>query len=228
MVNSVGEWKAKKHGLDIWPDILRYAENSTPVKDIPNDDLERMKWYGIFYRKRDGKGTYMLRIRITGSELTAEQARTVALIAYEFGYGIIDITTRANLQVQGLDISKVPTALKRLETCRLTTRQTGHDSIRNVNGHPFSGFDPDELIDTRPLCHEITNLFVDNPEYSDLPRKFNISLNGREEHSVHYRTQDISFLAHQTKENQPAFQVLIGGMQGQKPHLAWHLPVLVS
>ena len=51
--------------------------------------------------------------------------------------------------------------------------------------HPFSGLLPDELIDTRQLCRDVTSLFVDSREYSDLPRKFNICLNGTAGHSVH-------------------------------------------
>jgi sulfite reductase beta subunit-like hemoprotein len=75
MANPVEAWKSEKHGFDVWPDVLRYAQARTPMHDIETPDLERMKWHGAFYRKRDGAGTYMLRIRLTGCELAAEQAR---------------------------------------------------------------------------------------------------------------------------------------------------------
>ena len=228
MANPAEVWKSKKHGFDVWPDLLRYAEARTPMQDIETPDLERMKWYGAFYRKRDGAGTYMLRIRLTGCELSSEQARAIAFVAYEFGYGIVDITTRANIQVQGLAIENVPAALKRLEATGLTARQTGHDNIRNVFCHPFSGVDPDELIDTRPLCAEITEIFVGSRVYSDLPRKFNIAVSGAAHHGSHYWSQDLSFLACRAPEGDVQFQVLIGGTQGQNPHLPWHLPVLVQ
>lgn len=227
MVNPVEVWKAEKHGLDVWPDIERYAEAGTPMGEIDAADLERMKWHGFFYRKRDTPGRYMNRIRITAGELTSEQAREVALIAYEYGHGIIDVTTRANLQVQGLEIGHLPKVADRLARVGLTAKQTGHDNIRNVFAHPFSGLLPDELFDTRGLCHAMTGLILDSRDYSDLPRKFNICLNGTEQHSAHFWTQDISFLAARTDGGEVAFQVLIGGTQGQNPHLAWHLPVLV-
>jgi precorrin-3B synthase len=225
MANPVEVWKSRKHGFDVWPDVLKYAAARTPMADIETPDLERMKWYGVYYRKRDGDGTYMLRIRLTGCELNSEQAKAIAYIAYEFGYGIVDVTTRANIQVQGLKIENVPAALDRLYAVGLTAKQTGHDNIRNVFGHPFSGVDPDELIDTRPVCREITNLFLDSRVYSDLPRKFNIAVNGREEHGAHYWSQDISYLACRV-QGEVLFQVLVGGTQGQNPQLAWHLPVL--
>lgn len=227
MPNPVEVWKAEKHGFDVWPDVLRYAGAKTPMARIETPDLERMKWYGAYYRKRDGDGTYMLRIRLTGCELTSEQAKAIAHIAYETGYGIVDVTTRANLQVQGLAIEDVPRAIERLEATGLTARQTGHDNVRNVFGHPLSGVDPDELIDVRGLCREVTGVFLGNRELADLPRKFNIALSGRSEHAAHYWSQDLSFLAYQTPEGEVLFQVLIGGTQGQNPRLAWHLPLLV-
>ena len=226
MVNPAEVWKGKKHSFDVWPDVLRHAGAGTPMAEIETPDLERMKWYGFFYRKRDTPGRYMNRIRITANELTADQAREIAALAYEHGHGIVDVTTRANLQVQGLGIEHVPEVAERLAAVGLTSKQTGHDNIRNVFAHPFSGVLPDELIDTRQLCRDVTALFVDSREYSDLPRKFNICLNGAAEHSVHFWTQDLSFLARRVGR-EVLFQVLVAGTQGQNPHLAWHLPVLV-
>lgn len=226
MPNPVEVWKSAKHGFDVWPEIERHAAEGTPLSDIDSADLERMKWHGFFYRKRDEPGRYMNRIRITAGELAAEQAREIAYLAYEYGHGIIDVTTRANIQVQGLEIQHLPAVTKRLEKVGLSSRQTGHDNIRNVFAHPFSGLLPEELIDTRELCHAVTALFLDSREYSDLPRKLNICLNGGEQHSAHFWTQDLSFLATRV-EGEVLFHVLVGGTQGQNPHLAWHLPVLV-
>jgi len=227
MANPVEIWKAEKHGFDVWPDIEQHAAAETLMKAIDSTDLERMKWYGFFYRKRDEPGRYMNRIRITAGELSAEQAKEIARLAYEFGHGIVDVTTRANLQVQGLDIAHLPQVHERLGAVGLSSKQTGHDNIRNVFAHPFSGLLPDELIDTRTLCHEITDLFLDSREYSDLPRKMNICLNGTSQHSAHFWTQDISFLATHAADGTVAFHVLLGGTQGQNPHLAWKLPALV-
>eukprot|EP00913_Durusdinium_trenchii_P010914 g10243.t1 len=237
MANPIEVWKSDKHGFDVWPDVERYAAAGTPMKEIDTPDLERMKWHGFFYRKRDTPGRYMCRVRITAGELSSQAAREVAHLAYEYGHGIVDITTRANLQVQGLEIDHLPKVVTRLQKVGLSGKQSGHDNIRNVFAHPFSGLTPDELIDTRGLCHDITKVFIDSREYADLPRKMNICLNGTDRHSAHFWTQDISFLAVRrpfntsggSSESDPvAFQMLIGGTQGQHPRLAWHLPVLVE
>ena len=93
MANPAEVWKAQKHGFDVWPEVVQHAAAGTPMKDIPTPDLERMKWYGFFYRRRDEPGRYMNRIRITAGELSSVQAREVAAIAYEYGHGIVDVTT---------------------------------------------------------------------------------------------------------------------------------------
>lgn len=227
-MNAIEEWKSEKHSFDVWPDVLNYADRNMPTKEIPPHDLERMKWYGVLCRKHDGRGSYMLRIRIPGCELTAAQAREIANIAYEYGYSIIDITTRSNIQIQGLRINKIPRALERLNRAALSTMQTGHDNVRNVNCHPLSGIDPEELIDVRSLSYALTDLFLENREFADLPRKFNISISGQAQHSLHYWTQDISYLAYRNSDGTSTFQVLIGGTQGQGLRLGRHLPVFVD
>ena len=226
MSNPVEIWKSEKHPFEVWPDVERHAAAQTSMKEIDTPDLERMKWHGFFYRKRDAPGRYMTRIRVTAGELSAEQAREIGHIAYEYGHGIVDITTRANLQVQGLTIEHLPKVAARLTKVGLTSKQTGHDNIRNVFAHPFSGLMPGELIDTRQLSHDVTELFLDSRTYSDLPRKMNICLNGTDSHSSHFWTQDISFLATEV-EGEVLFQVLLAGTQGQNPRLASPLPILV-
>ncbi|MGH7129312.1 MAG: nitrite/sulfite reductase, partial [Planctomycetaceae bacterium] len=115
-----------------------------------------------------------------------------------------------------------------MDAVGISAKQTGHDNVRNVFCHPFAGVDPDELIDARPLCRDITALFLDSRAYSDLPRKFNVAVSGRGEHGLHYWSQDVSYLATRDETGAVMFHVLIGGTQGQNPHLGWHLPVLVA
>ncbi len=224
--NAFEVWKAAKHGFDVWPDLLRWAEEAAPHSAIAEEDLQRMKWYGLFWRKHD-RDHYMIRIRVPGCEMTADQGRAVAFVAYEAGYGIVDVTTRGNLQVQGLPISKIPAVIAALERTGLTSKQTGLDNVRNVTSHPLSGVDPDEILDTRELARQVTALFVGNRDLSNLPRKFNIGLSGRPDSAPADWTQDISWLA-AGRGDAVGFRVLVGGTQGQNPHLGWHLPVFVA
>ena len=140
----------------------------------------------------------------TACEMTAAQARALAFAAYEAGHEIIDITTRGNIQIQGLTIERIPKVIAALERTGLTTRQTGLDNIRNVTSHPLAGLVPAELIDTREAARAVTALFVGDRELADLPRKFNISFNGRADNAPPDWTQDISLLAARLPEAQLA------------------------
>ena len=117
MSNPVEVWKSEKHPFDVWSDVERHAASVTPMSEIETPDLERMKWHGFFYRKRDTPGRYMTRIRVTAGELRAEQAREIALIAYEYGHGIVDITTRANLQVQRVEHRALASGCQAVDEC---------------------------------------------------------------------------------------------------------------
>ncbi len=221
-------WKEQKHGFDVWPDVLRHASEGTPMARIDASDLERMKWYGFFYRKNNDNDHYMVRVRIPGCEMTAAQARALATIAYQSGYDILDVTTRGNVQIQGLTIAALPGVRRALERVGLTSRQSGHDNVRNVTSHPWSGFDPEEEIDTRPFARAIQDMLIGDRGLADLPRKVNVALSGRAAAASHAWTQDISYVATRAKGGEVAFQLLLAGTQGQSPRMAWHVPVLVS
>jgi ferredoxin-nitrite reductase len=226
-MNKVEAWKSEKHGFDVWPDVENYAKHGTPMAEIAEADLERMKWYGIFYRKRVEDGRYMIRVRIPGCELKAAQARALAEVA-RTGYSIIDVTTRGNVQIQGFQISDLPGVLARLDEVGLTCKQTGHDNVRNVMTHPWAGLDPDEIVDVRPLCRALTDVFMGDRELSSLPRKFNVAADGREAPAPHCWTQDTSFIASRKSDGSVVFHWLLAGTQGQNPKIAWKLPVFVT
>src|ERR1700719_4024215 len=118
-------------------------------------------------------------VEIWKDEMTADQVHALAFIAYEAGHEILDLTTRGNIQIQGLTIEKIPKAIAALERSGLTSKQTGLDNIRNVTSHPLAGLDLEELIDTREAARAVTALFIDNRALADLPRKFNIGFGGR-------------------------------------------------
>ncbi|HVN91064.1 MAG TPA: hypothetical protein VMT61_14725 [Candidatus Binataceae bacterium] len=225
-LNPVEVWKARRHGFDVWPDFLRWAEDETPSQQIEDDDLQRLKWYGIFWRKQD-RDRYMLRVRIQACEMTAEQARVLAFIAYSSGHEIVDLTTRGNIQIQGLPIGKIPRAIQTMERVGLTSKQTGLDNVRNVTCHPLAGIDPRESIDTREAARAVTALFLDNRRLADLPRKFNIAFSGVAHTAPHDWTQDLAWLAARGPDSTIGYRLLIGGMQGQSPRLGIHLPVFV-
>ena len=230
-MNKFEAMKAEKDGLDVWPDLLLYAAEDTPVEDIPEDDLNRMKWYGVFHRPQK-PGTFMMRLRLTGGALTSLQMREIASIARELGHGTADITTRQNIQLRDLRLRDIPGVLERLSNVGVHTLQTGMDNIRNFLGCPLAGLDGMELFDSTPLLHAVAEAHqMAGKAMSNLPRKLNVSIAGCRDDCGHAQTQDIGFVpatADVEGRRVAGFNVLVGGaLGGTSPRLATPLDVFL-
>ena len=213
-MNKFEEIKAAKSGLDAWEDIERAARDG--YESITDEDKVRMKWYGIFFR-RFIPGFFMLRIRIPNGIATSNQMRTIADIADEFARGQIDITTRQQVQIRWYRIESAPTMVERLRAVGIETRQTGMDNLRNVMGCPLAGAAAHELFDASPIVKEFTQRFVGNREFTNLPRKFNVTISSCTDNCVPLETQDIGMgPAVKVIEGQrlSGFNVLVGGKSG--------------
>jgi ferredoxin-nitrite reductase len=213
-VNKIEHIKAEKDGLEVGADIPRYAELG--VEAISEGDVERLKWWGVFLRKHT-PGHFMMRIRIPNGLTDAAQVRTLGALANEHGRGLADITTRQQIQLRWLAIADVPTILERLRAVGLVTLQTGMDNIRNVVGCAVSGLTRNELLDASPVARAFTEAFVGDRAFTNLPRKFNVTITGCRENCTHAETQDLA-LVPATRAVDGAtvagFNVLIGGKNG--------------
>jgi ferredoxin-nitrite reductase len=213
MPHVIEQYKAEKDGLDVGPDIATFAHYGWEA--IGKSDIERLKWWGVFLRRQsEGEpGYFMMRIRIPNGIATSEQLRCIAGISDDLGRGIIDITTRQQLQTRWIRINDVPEIMQRLWHAGLVTLQTGMDNIRNVVGCPLAGLTPDELFDASAVVRDFTALFVGNSEFTNLPRKFNVTITGCLANCTHPETQDIA-LVPATLEGAEGFNVLVGGKHG--------------
>lgn len=227
--NRIEEMKNAKDGLNVLPDLYRYAVEG--VDAIPADDFERLKWYGLFHRKAT-PGYFMLRMRIPNGVLTSEQITAIGEIANRCGRGTADITTRQNIQLRWITIEDAPWVLQRLAAAGLNSQQSGMDNVRNVVGCPLAGLDAGELIDARTLGERLQQAIIGGKRFSNLPRKFNLSITGCREDCTHAQTHDLSFAPATRAEagrEVAGFNVLVGGaLGGQQPELARPLDVFVE
>lgn len=224
-LNRVEHIKQQKDGLDTADEIAKGI--ARPFDEIKYEDVERMKWAGLLHqRPRDGH--FIIHIRIASGELTADQAEAVADIAEKYGGRDITITTRQALQIHDVDYDRIPEALQELNKAGLMSIEADGDSIRNITGNPLMGVDPEELFDTTGVVRELESAFVGNPEFSDLPRKFKISVSANPHDCGFARTNDIGFLPaiYDDGGNEiKGFKAYLGGgVSGQMPMLAQQTP----
>ena len=217
-LNKFEKFKAEKDGLAIKDELDHFAQIGWEAMD--KTDLEhRLKWVGVFYRPVT-PGKFMMRLRIPNGILSGEQMRVLGEIVQRYGDdGNADITTRQNLQLRGIRIEDIPDIFQRLKSVGMTSVQSGMDNVRNITGSPMAGLDADELIDTRELVQKvqdmITNYGQGNYQFSNLPRKFNIAIEGGRDNSVHAEINDIAFVPGY-KEGELGFNVVVGGFFSAK------------
>ncbi|MCE9608714.1 MAG: hypothetical protein K8R23_00645 [Chthoniobacter sp.] len=168
--------KLEKDGLDVIHDIYRYAK--TGFASIEADDFDRMKWYGVYRQKPKDSGYFMMRLRLPGGQLTAAQAAKLSEIADRFGHGFCDITTRMTIQYHWLRIEEIPTIFSELASVGIATSGACGDIARNVVGCPVAGLDPEEILDATPQLMEVNAALENNRDFSNLPRKYKISVSG--------------------------------------------------
>lgn len=213
MANQFERLKSEKDGLAVKAELEAFARMGW--ENIPEDDRDhRLKWLGIFFRKRT-PGQFMLRLRLPNGILTSGQMRMLGAIIHPYGeQGVADITTRQNLQLRGIPIEEMPQILGYLKEVGLTSIQSGMDNVRNITGSPLAGIDPDELIDVRGLTRKVQDMVTNNgegnPSFSNLPRKFNIAICGCRDNSVHAEINDLAFVP-AFKNGRLGFNVLVGG-----------------
>jgi len=158
----------------------------------------------------------MLRIAIPYGLLTSRQLRKLAEISRKYDRGYGHFSTRQNLQLNWPRLHDVPDILAELATVQLHAIQTSGNCIRNVTTDHFAGVAPDEIVDSFVWCELIRQWSTINPEFSYLPRKFKIAVNGAEKDRAAVGVHDIGLHAVR-KQDEIGFRVLVGGGLGRTP-----------
>ncbi len=228
-MNKIEALKSERDGLDVTEDLVRFAREGW--RTIADDDKERLKWVGVFQRKPT-PGHFMMRIRMANGILTAAQARLLGQITKATGRNIADVTTRQQIQLRWVTIEEVPAVIARLEEAGLSSLQTGMDNIRGIVGCPATGLTPRELFDTAPIAAAFQQIFLGNKAFTNLPRKFNVTITGCPEHCTPGETQDISMtpaVATRDGREVAGLNVAVGGKQGSGgPRFATALDAFVT
>ncbi len=102
----------------------------------PSDLKQRFKWTGIYTQRPEVDGYFMMRIRVPGGALSAEQTRVIADISKRFGRDVADVTDRQNIQLHWIRIEDVPAIWAALEDVGLSTMEACGDVPRNILGCP--------------------------------------------------------------------------------------------
>lgn len=169
----------------------------------------------------------MMRLKVPNGIVNSDQMRFYADSVEKYGPegGVIDITTRQNIQMRGVKIEDAPAIIDGLHARNQTSIQSALDNVRNMVGSPLAGIDELELVDTRELTNALNDLVSldpvtgtrGNPKWGNLPRKFNIAISGSRDDFAHTHINDIGLqpVAHATS-GEMGFNVALGGYMSIK------------
>jgi sulfite reductase beta subunit-like hemoprotein len=215
-------------------------------------DYQLLKFHGSYQqddrdlraeRKRAGlekAWSYMVRSKVPGGDLTAEQYLAHDRIADEIGNGTVRITTREAFQVHGVILGNLKACIQKIKAAGLTTWGTCGDVVRNTVG-PSSPLDTPAHRDAHVLAHAIGSVFLPTSRaYIDLwldgekvdldlpskpendpvepiygrhylPRKFKIGIAIPPCNDVDVYTQDVGLVPHLVGDRVEGYTVLVGG-----------------
>jgi sulfite reductase (ferredoxin) len=242
-LNKPEQTKKDDDGLHVRKRIETiYAQRGFDAID-PADLRTRMRWWGLYTQRApgiDGGKTailepeeledpyFMLRIRISGGQLTSEQLRVIGDVATTYGREVADITDRQNIQLHWIRIEDVPAIWQRLEAVGLSTAQACGDVPRVMLGCPLAGVAADEVIDASPALRATEDKWLLSPEFSNLPRKYKTSISGCSRHCTGHEINDVSFVGVVGPNGKPGFDVWVGGGLSTNPKLAVRLGAFVE
>lgn len=188
--------------------LQRYLDGS-----LGEDEFKALRLQNGWYTQRHAP---MARIAIPYGALSSRQLRALADIADEFDRGYGHFTTRQNIQFNWIPLAHSADVMDRLADVNMHGIQTSGNCIRNITADSLAGIARDEIVDPRPFCEILRQWSSLHPEFSFLPRKFKIALNGAREDRAALGWYDIG-LQMVDDDGQLGFRVLVGGGMGRTP-----------
>ena len=188
---------------------------------------QRLKFVGMLHRNKRTPGQFLMRLKVPNGIVNADQMRFYADCVAKYGdeKGVVDITTRQNIQLRGVKIEDASDIIDGLHARNQTSFQSALDSVRNMVGSPLAGIDDKEMVDTREICNALNDLVSldpvtqtrGNPMWANMPRKFNIAVSGSRDDYAHTHINDIGLQpCPHAETGEMGFNVVLGGYMSIK------------
>ncbi len=166
------------------------------------------------YAQRGG-GASMLRLRLTGGEITKEQLKFIVDSVEKYNISLTHITTCQSLQLHNLSAEQVCELIQESFDHGIITRGGGGDFPRNVMCSPLSGVQKGEYFNVLPYAEEAADYLLGFIKKVKLPRKLKVCFSNCKENVTHATFRDLGFVA---KEN-GCFDVYSAGGLGREPRM---------
>ena len=164
----------------------------------------------------------LVRLRIPAGRIGSAQLLALSAVSADLGEGSVQLTSRGNLQLRGIDESRLPELVDRVAGLGLLPSET-HERVRNIVASPLAGL-PGQGPDLRGLATELDAALCARPELAELPGRFLFALDDGSG-DVSSLASDLAYLA-----TGPATGVVLVGDRGHGRPVTRHdaVPVLLD
>lgn len=126
-------------------------------------------WCPSAYRPMMSGDGLIVRVKPRQARVTADQASAIADLSTDYGNGVIDLTSRANLQIRGVSETNHMALLSRLIDLGLVDADPESEARRTIVMMPF--------WQTGDLTDRVTQVLMARlPEFPDLPDKMGFAV----------------------------------------------------
>src|SRR5579862_8134774 len=196
-------------------ELFRSQAESYSAGVINDDQFRPHRLRRGIYSQRQ-VGVHMIRTKVPGGLLTADQMRQLARVADDFGGGKGHLTTRQNMQYHFVPLANVPDLLHMLADVRLTTREACYNTVRNVTACPLSGLHPEELFEVQPYARRLAFAFLHRELTDSMPRKFKVAFCGCPNDCMATAINDVG-LRPLIRDGERGFRMTVAGGLGPLP-----------
>ncbi len=166
------------------------------------------------YAQRGGAAS-MLRLRLTGGEITKEDLGFIAGSIQKYQISLTHLSTCQSLQFHNLSKSQVCALAEEAFCHGIITLGGGGNYPRNVMCAPLSGAQQGEHFDVLPYAKAAAGYLLGMIGQVALPRKLKVCFSNCEENTTHATFRDLGFVA----TGQGAFDVYSAGGLGREPRM---------
>ncbi len=240
--------KIKKNSQGLRGTLKESLEDNHTGSVRPDDEL-LIKFHGMYVqddrdrraeraaKKLDKLYSFMIRLRIPGGVISADQWLATHEISEQYGTGILKITTRQTLQLHGLLKHQLRPTIQAFNLAKLDSIAACGDVNRNVvvSAHPQVSpvhkeiYQYADKISTLllPKTQSYYEVWIDgekiydrsteaDPLYQDryLPRKFKIAIAIPPTNDVDVFTNDVGLIAIVENDKLKGFNISVGGGLG--------------
>jgi len=203
----------EKDILELERKIREFGEGKLDEEKFRSLRLAR----GVYGQRQEG--VQMIRIKLPYGKVTSKQLHRISDVSDEYSRGRLHITTRQDIQIHYVELSRTPELWAQLEKDDITLREACGNAVRNITASETAGIDVDEPFDVSPYAQAVFEYFLRNPISQEMGRKFKVSFSASDADTGLSYMHDLGFIA-KIENGVRGFKVMLAGGLGSQPRHA--------